>query len=297
MFGVTKAFLIDTGSCINVIDERTFNTFESKPQLMTNDKPAYGYGTNKPLDIIGKFETDIKINSSIIKANFLVIKNGHCCILSKQTALDLNLIQFNFGVSEIKANIKDDVQVKYDKELRSLYSDVFQNKIGKLKNFKMKFQVDETIEPVQDKFRHTPFNLRDKIERELNEIVENDIIERVEPTEQGEISWLSQIVPVKKPNDRIRICVDAKKVNKAIKRIKTHTPTIDDLCYRLNGSKFISKIDLKSAFNQIELDESSRYLTSFVTHCGVYRFKRLFFGITSAPEIFQQIIYNLIRHI
>ena len=54
---------------------------------------------------------------------------------------------------------------------------------------------------------------------------------------------------------------------------------------------------MKSAFNQIELDESSRYLTSFVTHCGVYRFKRLFFGITSAPEIFQQIIYNLIRHI
>ena len=44
MFGVTKAFLIDTGSCINVIDERTFNTFESKPQLMTNDKPAYCYG-------------------------------------------------------------------------------------------------------------------------------------------------------------------------------------------------------------------------------------------------------------
>ncbi len=41
----------------------------------------------------------------------------------------------------------------------------------------MKFQVDETIEPVQDKFRHTPFNLRDKIERELNEMVENDIID------------------------------------------------------------------------------------------------------------------------
>ncbi len=84
------------------------------------------------------------------------------------------------------------------------------------------------------------------------------------------------------------LVVDAKKVNKAIKRIKTHTPTIDDLCYRLNGSRFISKIDL---------DESSRYLTSFVTPCDVYRFKRLFFGITSAPEIFQQIIYNLIRHV
>ena len=161
----------------------------------------------------------------------------------------------------------------------------------------MKFQVDETIEPVQDKFRHTPFNLRDKIERELNEMVENDIIERVEPTEQGEISWLSQIVPVKKPNDRIRICVDAKKVNKAIKRIKTHTPTIDDLCYRLNGSKFISKIDLKSAFNQIELDESSRYLTSFVTHCGVYRFKRLFFVISRTHSISATIYKFMFKHL
>jgi hypothetical protein len=55
----------------------------------------------------------------------------------------------------------------------------------------MKFQVDDTIDQVQDKFIHTPSNLTDKIDRELNEMVENDIIERVELTAQGEISWLS----------------------------------------------------------------------------------------------------------
>ena len=69
------------------------------------------------------------------------------------------------------------------------------------------------------------------------------------------------------------------------------------MCYRLNGAKYISKIDLKSAFNQIELDENSKYLTSFATHCGVFRYKRLFFGISCAPEIFQQIIFNLIRDV
>jgi hypothetical protein len=295
MFGVTKPFLIDTGSCINVIDDKTFNMFNQKPNLVENKKPAFGYGASSPLNIIGKFETDIKINSHKIKATFVVVKDGHCCILGKQIALDLNLIHFNYSVSEIKAEIKDEVQIQYDRELRHLYPNVYRDEIGKLKDFKLKFQVDDGVDPTQDKFRHTPFNLRDGIERELKEMIDNDIIERIDPKDQKEISWLSQIVPVKKGNNRIRICIDAKKVNKAIKRIKTYTPTVEDLCIRLNGSQFISKIDLRSAFNQIELDEESRYLTSFVTHCGVYRYKRLFFGITCAPEIFQQIIYNLIR--
>ncbi len=81
MFGVTKPFLIDTGSCINVIEEETFNMFNQKPHLVENKKPAFGYGASSPLNIIGKFETDVKINSHKIKATFVVVKDAFVIVV------------------------------------------------------------------------------------------------------------------------------------------------------------------------------------------------------------------------
>ena len=65
--------------------------------------------------------------------------------------------------------------------------------------------------------------------------------------------------------------------------------------YDLNGATVFSKVDLKWGFHQIELEEQSRDITTFVTHRGLYRYKRLMFGITSAPEKYQKIISDDIR--
>ena len=63
----------------------------------------------------------------------------------------------------------------------------------------------------------------------------------------------------------------------------------------LNGSTVFSKADLKWGFHQIVLSEDSRHITTFVTHRGLYRYKRLMFGVTSAPEKYQQIIRDVLR--
>ena len=65
----------------------------------------------------------------------------------------------------------------------------------------------------------------------------------------------------------------------------------------ISGSKVFSKIDLKWGFRQIELDEESRDITTFVTHKGLYRNKRLMFGISSAsaPEKYNRIILDILR--
>ena len=55
-----------------------------------------------------------------------------------------------------------------------------------------------------------------------------------------------------------------------------------------------SKIDLKWGFHQIELEEDSRAITTFITHRGLYRYRRLMFGITSAPEKYQKIISDVL---
>ena len=72
-------------------------------------------------------------------------------------------------------------------------------------------------------------------------------------------------------------------------------PTVDDVLYQLNGSTVFSKLDLRWGFHQIELEEQSRKITTFITHKGLFRYKRLMFGISSAPELYQQTIQQVLE--
>ena len=112
-----------------------------------------------------------------------------------------------------------------------------------------------------------------------------DVIEKVE----GPTPWVSNLVVASKPNNPkdIRLCVDMRKANQAIKRERHVTPTIDDIILELNGSTMFSKVDLNKGFHQLVLSEESRNMTTFPTHVGLRRYKRLNFGVSCAPEIFQ----------
>ena len=70
------------------------------------------------------------MNNKIHLINFVVIKNGQCCILSKNTALDLDLIRFNINA----ICMKDDIQINYETELNRMYPNLFRDEIGKCKN-------------------------------------------------------------------------------------------------------------------------------------------------------------------
>ena len=105
------------------------------------------------------------------------------------------------------------------------------------------------------------------------------------------------VVPKLKSPTEVRICVDMRQPNKAVKRERIITPTIDDILYDLNGAQVFSKLDLNSGYHPLELDENSRYITTFSTHCGLRRYKRLNFGINSAAEIFQDAIRGCIQGI
>ena len=80
--------------------------------------------------------------------------------------------------------------------------------------------------------------------------------------------------------------------NEAVKRERHITPTIDDMILDLNGATVFSKLDLSNGYHQLELDPGSRYITTFSTHVGLRRYKRLIFGLSSSAEIFQNTLQN-----
>ena len=93
------------------------------------------------------------------------------------------------------------------------------------------------------------------------------------------------------------MCVDMRMANAAIKRERHPTPTVDDLIHILNGAIVFSKLDLRAGYHQIPLAPESRYITTFATHKGLRRYARLNFGTSSASEMFQDIISELVRDI
>ena len=80
--------------------------------------------------------------------------------------------------------------------------------------------------------------------------------------------------------------------NKAIERERHITPTLDDVISELNGAQVFSKLDLNNGYHQLILHQDSRFITTFTTHMGLRRYKRLSFGINAASEIFQNAIYQ-----
>ncbi|XP_021347249.1 uncharacterized protein K02A2.6-like [Mizuhopecten yessoensis] len=108
--------------------------------------------------------------------------------------------------------------------------------------------------------------------------------------------WVSSMV-VSLRNDKVRVCIDPKDLNKAIKREHHPMRTIEDVVSNIPGYNVFSKLDAKSGFLQIKLDEESSYLTTFNTPIGRYRWLRLPFGITSAPEIYQRIMDQMLEEI
>ena len=100
-----------------------------------------------------------------------------------------------------------------------------------------------------------------------------------------------------KPNGSLRICLDPKDLNKAIKQEHHPIPTLDDITPRLHGSTLFSILDAKQGYWNVKLDEESTLPTTFNTHKGRYKYLHMPFGLKKSQDIFQKKITRLMRSV
>lgn len=178
-------------------------------------------------------------------------------------------------------------------ELLHKHEAIFNDELGTVRSHQAKLHVHPDATPKFCKARPIPFAIREAIERELDRLEASGIIHKVTHSE-----WAAPIVPVPKKDGRFRICGDYKvTVNQALEVEQYPLPKPDDLYATLPGGSKFSKLDLSQAYQQLMLDEDSSHFVTINTHCGLYRYTRLPFGIASALAIFQKLMDTVLQGI
>lgn len=84
-------------------------------------------------------------------------------------------------------------------------------------------------------------------------------------------AWVNSMVYRKKPNGRLRLCLDPNDLSKAIPRDHHVTPTLEEILPKLNGATIFTTADAKCGYLNVELDKESSYLITFNTPLGRFR--------------------------
>ena len=276
-------FQIDTGSQCDILPAKIYKRVTGDSQLehlKLCKKEIVSY-TGERRRVTGKVSLSVWHQGQKSVLTFNVLDGDYKPLLSLDTSIALGIVSLsNCDVLSLGIKPSDNPVEEYE--------DVFGG-LGELPGT-YKIEIDDTTRPVVHAPRRIPVALRPRIKEKLDELVDRKVIVPVtEPTQ-----WVSSMLAVIKPN-KIRICIDPRDLNRAIRREHYQLPTVDEVTTRLAGAKKFTICDAKDGFHQIKLDKASSYLTTFNTPFGRYRWCRMPFGISSAPEVWQRRMHEFVE--
>ena len=262
-------FSIDTGADETVIPDHVYNELPDANPLKEADKELIGVGSKNVLPVLGMFTADLQWKNKTSTQNIYVVEGMHKALLGKPAIDELHLIS---RVESVKGSI----------DYRAEYPDLFHG-LGKMEG-PYKIALKDDAKPFTiNVTRRVALPLMDKTKKELRRMEDAGLIVRVEqPTD-----WCAPMVVVPKKDD-VRMCVDLTKLNESVRRERHEMPSVEYTLGQLSDARIFSKLDANSGFWQVPLADESALLTTFITPFGRFCFKRLPFGISSAPEHFQR---------
>ena len=316
----TLKFQLDTAATCNTLSEAAVATHFPDIKFSRSPYLLHPYGDSKPIRPMGQIKLICDRNGKFHTIKFQVlpemVMKGKPALLSGTVCEKLGLVQVD--ADEVYSLAQQKKATENDK----LYSGSMHNTnnmnsndvtstsrttckklppLGKLtkddilqnysENFEgigllgppVHFDINPDITPIQMPIHRVPIPKRDKEKQAIDNYVKSNILKKVdEPT-----AWCSNILCRESPN-KFRVCIDpSHTVNKAINRPIYQMSTLNEQLHKLCNAKCFSVVDVREGFLHVPLDEESSYMTTMHTSFGRYRWLRLPFGITSAPEEFQ----------
>ncbi|XP_062611128.1 uncharacterized protein K02A2.6-like [Saccostrea cucullata] len=233
------------------------------------------------IPVLGACVLEVSHQGKAAKVYFVIVQDASTAILGVKACDKLGLVKRTYTIKNC-TKITDTTAQIVDQN-----NDLFEG-LGCLPG-EQKLSIDPDITPVVSPCRKIPFALHEKLKDELKRMEDMGVI--CKETEYTD--WVSPIVIVLKKDGKIRVCLDPIQLNKAIQREHYKLQTRDEIHARFKNAYFFSKLDARTLFWQMKLEQNSSKFTCFNTPFGRNRFLRLPFGISSAPEIYHRTIYMI----
>lgn len=172
------------------------------------------------------------------------------------------------------------------------YADIFHLPGDKLETcnvYNQHIQTKVDSSPVYVKPYRVPFSQKAEIQKQIHEMLDNDIIE------PASSEWSSPILMVPKKTkagepQKWRLVVEHRKLNLQLVDNKFPLPNITDIFDSLAGAIYFTHLDLAQGYYQVGLDPESQRVTGFSTPCGQFQMKRLPMGLKISPSAFTRVM-------
>ena len=280
---------VDTGAAVSLISLATKKQLFPQKKLLDSTLVLTTY-TGEQMAVVGRMH--VKVNyGETTKLLFLYVVEGQGPSLMGREWL--NEIRINWQELNLAAETSNNVAPMNNEvgKLLQKYGNIFKEGLGVMNTFEARLQVKEGAKPKFCKARPVPFALKAAIDRELDCLENEGILEPVTYSE-----WAAPVVPVPKTEGQIRFCGDYKvTINPVLEVDQYPLPKPNNIFATLSTEKVFSKIDLTHAYQQMKLTEDSRNYVTINTHCGLFRYTRLPFGVASAPSIFQKVMDTVLQ--
>ncbi|XP_018316620.1 uncharacterized protein [Mycetomoellerius zeteki] len=313
--------LIDTGSPVSFVKSFVYDSFFA-PDERSLEKPRCTYRAlnNVPVEIRGTLKTDIcleqlpsqvfEINLHVLREDTLVTDfiigrdflNAH-----KITATysppenDQSAREFPVALLRLLAVVEEDTPEGAPLDIETDFGIETTNKVQELL-----VEVEKTpVNVIDDNYSvkvclkdHTHFTYaprrfayseRLEIRKIIQDLLDRGIIRK------STSPYCARVVPVRKKDGRMRLCVDLRPLNERVLKQHFPFPVIEDCIALLGDKKVFSLLDLRNGFHQIQVDEDHAKYFSFGTPDGQYEYVRLPFGFCESPAEFQKRIVNILQ--
>ena len=292
--------MIDSVSLVTKINQEELQKILQYEVLFVRSLPKdekYVDYSKKPVKLRGYIFCELEVGDKYIrKARILVARPGAESIVGRDW---LNYLQYRI---EPKSKFSNSINCitktlptgPWVNEKQPEFLDLFARQ-GRIKHHKIHARLHEETVIKQQKGRRVPVQLQKSVKRELNRLLQEGHIVKVQDIK--EYVFLQPTVITVKKDWSVKIALDARELNKTVVKDKYPIPNLDNLMDMIAehgeqepGKTFFTTLDLAYAYGQVDLSEATSRQCNFQiiggAKTGIYRFITGFYGLTTKPTGF-----------
>lgn len=301
--------LLDSGSSLNIVGANAHLRIIEKGYSLIKCQPFHVVSANGVKSFcVGALDLPITIRGITKKCKFYIVPAVDIpLVLGLPIWKMFNLLPDDlklFNTSDISqvntCRMSDPVITDYEflnveqqllaDNIMKQYQDISSDNIGLGRTTLVEHVIDtgNALPIKQRSYRLSPDKL-DALNKEVDKMLELGVIEpAVSP-------WNSPVLMVPKKDGTYRFCLDSRKLNGVTKKYSYPLPFIADILDSLGNSRYLSSIDLSSAFWQIPISPESRPKTAFtVPYRNSYQFSVTSFGVSNGPSVQQALMDSIL---